>query len=53
MLDSWTWYRVNSHGVDTLAGLAAILAERGLVLFDGVTSEDDLTGPGSPIRQPY
>lgn len=42
MLDSWTWYRVNSQDEDTVTGLVAALAEHGVVLLDGVTSREDL-----------
>lgn len=42
MPHSWTWYRVNSKDKHTVTGLVAALAQRSLVLLDGVNSRDDL-----------
>lgn len=42
MLDSWTWYRVNSQDREMATGLVAELAAHGLVLLDDVTSTDHL-----------
>jgi len=42
MHDSWMQYRVSSQDEHATAGLASALAERGLVLLDGVSNPEDL-----------